>query len=152
MFQNNYKSAKMALQKADSIKANDYDINVNLAYLLNQEQDYKTAIKHSKIALNINQNKPEPYHNLAHSYLYVPNLEEAEKNILQSIKLRGGIDSDEILKFPDTMNIYADILQSKGDLNTLNNFSIKMLDKNIFLGDMFRRVLRNNKKQLQTNT
>ena len=148
MFQNNYKSAKMALQKADSIKANDYDINVNLAYLLNQEQDYKTAIKHSKIALNINQNKPEPYHNLAHSYLYVPNLEEAEKNILQSIKLRGGIDSDEILKFPDTMNIYADILQSKGDLNTLNNFSIKMLDKNIFLGDMFRRVLRNNKKAI----
>ena len=46
------------------------------------------------------------------------------------------------------MNIYADILQSKGDLNTLNNFSIKMLDKNIFLGDMFRRVLRNNKKAI----
>ena len=46
------------------------------------------------------------------------------------------------------MNIYADILQSKGDLNTLNNFSIKMLDKNIFLGDMFRRVFRNNKKAI----
>ena len=151
MFQNDNKSAMSTLQKANSIKSNDYDINVNLSYLFNQNQDYKAAIEHSEIALKIDQNKPEPYHNLAHSYLYVPNLEEAERNVLQSIKLRGGLDSDEILKFPDTINLYADILQSKGDLDLLNDFSIKMLDKNKFLGDMFRRVLRNNKKAITEN-
>ena len=32
---------------------------------------------------------------------------------IQSIILKEGNDSDEILKFPDTIFIYADILQSK---------------------------------------
>ena len=60
-----------SLNKCYEINPSDYDINVNLSLILNKVQDYKSALKYSNAAYEINPNKPEVYHNMAHSYLYI---------------------------------------------------------------------------------
>ena len=95
--QKKYNSAMASLNKCYEINPSDYDINVNLSLILNKVQDYKSALKYSNAAYEINPNKPEVYHNMAHSYLYIPDLQKAETNILKSIELIGGLDSMEIL-------------------------------------------------------
>ena len=97
--QEKYNLAMTSLSKCYEINPNDYDINVNLSLILNKIQDYKSSLKYSNDAIKINPNKPEVYHNIAHSYLHVPDLQKAELNILKSIELRGGLSSMEIFKF-----------------------------------------------------
>tara|TARA_Y100000996_G_scaffold398575_1_gene366746 strand:- start:501 stop:2087 length:1587 start_codon:yes stop_codon:yes gene_type:complete len=143
--QKKYNSALVAFNKCYEINPNDYDVNVNISFIFNMIQDYKSSLKFCDAALKVNQDRPEVYHNIAHCYLYIPDLEKAEINVLKSIELRGGLESNDLLRFSDTLNLYTDILLAKGDLDKFNEISSKILNKNIFFGDMFRKVLRNNR-------
>ncbi len=142
--QKNYNKALVHFNKCYEINPKDYDVNVNISYIFNMVQDFKSSLKFCEDALKVNKNRPEVYHNMAHCYLYIPELEKAEQLVLKSIELRGGLATDEILNVPDTLNLYADILLAKGDLNKFNEVSKNILNKNVFFGDMFRQVLRNN--------
>ena len=151
LWQEKYNSAIVSFNKCYEMNPNDYDINTNLALIFNKVQDYKSSIEFSKNAMSINPDRPEAYHNIAESYLYLQKLDKAEEYIIKSIELRGGLDSDEIFDFKDTLNIYTDILFSKGDEINLKKVCIKLLDKQIFLGDIFRKLLRNFKNVITQN-
>ena len=112
--QKKYNQSLIAYNKCYEQNKNDYDVNVNISLIFNKVQDYKNSLIFSEYALKINPNRPEVYHNLANSYLYIPDLDKAEKLILKSIELRGGLESKEILRFIDSVNIYTDILFAKG--------------------------------------
>ena len=149
--QKKYNSAMVSLSKCYEIDPSDYDVNVNLSMILNIVQDYKSALKYSKNALDINPNRAEVYHNIAHSYFYIADLQKAELNILKSIELRGGLDSMEIFKYKDTVNLYTDIIYAKGDDDTYKSVCIMLLDKGVFFGDIFRKLLRIDKKAILQN-
>lgn len=147
--QKKYNSSLIAFNKCYELNNDDYDVNVNLSLIFNKVQDYKNSLFFSERALAKEKNKPEVYHNLAHSYLYIPDLEKAEKFILKSIELRGGLHSKEILKYKDTLNIYTDILLSKGDLDKFRSVCLNILDTGIYFGDIFRKLLRNKKELIK---
>ena len=143
--QKRYNPSLIAFNKCYELNKDDYDVNVNLSLIFNKVQDYKNSLFFSENALKKEKNRPEVYHNLADSYLYIPDLEKAEKFILKSIELRGGLNSKEILKYKDTLNIYTDILLSKGDLDKFRSICLNILDTGIYFGDIFRKLLRNKK-------
>lgn len=146
--QKKYNPALIAFNKCHEINADDYDINVNLSLIFNIIQDYKSSLRFCEKALKINSNRPEVHHNLANSYLYLSELDKAEKHILKSIDLRGGLETDEIMKFKDTLNIYTDILLAKGEIEVFRKVCQKILDKGIYFGDVFRKLLRNDRKSI----
>ena len=149
--QRKYNQSLLAFNKCYELNKNDYDINVNLSLIFNKVQDYKNSIIFSENALRVNQNRPEVYHNLANSYLYISDLDKAEKFILMSIELRGGLESNEILRFKDTINLYTDILFAKGEIKKFTEVCTKILDKNIYFGDIFRKLLRNSRDNIKKN-
>ena len=146
--QKKYNAALVFFNKCYEINPGDYDVSVNLSFIFNMIQDYKSSLKFCHNALKSVQDRPEVYHNMAHCYLYIPDLEKAENYILKSIEIRGGLDSIDILRFSDTLNLYTDILLAKGDLDKFNTISLNILRRNIFFGDMFRKVLRNNRSSI----
>ena len=143
--QKKYNAALVFFNKCYEINPGDYDVSVNLSFIFNMIQDYKSSLEFCHNALKSVQDRPEVYHNMAHCYLYIPDLEKAENNILKSIELRGGLGSIDILRFSDTLNLYTDILLAKGDMDKFNTISLNILQRNILFGDMFRKVLRNNR-------
>ena len=146
--QKKYNSAMASLNKCYEINPSDYDINVNLSLILNKVQDYKSSLSFCEKALKINSNRPEVHHNLANCYLNISELDKAEKHILKSIDLRGGLETNEIMKFKDTLNIYTDILLAKGEIEAFREICKKILDKGIYFGDVFRKLFRNDRKSI----
>ena len=138
-----HNSALRAFNKCFEMKSDDYDINVNLAFIFNKVQDYKNSLKFSENALKIRDDMPEVYHNMGLAYLNISELEKAEQYFLKSIELRGGFDNLDIFRFKDTLNYYTDVLLAKGDIENFEKVSQKILDKDVFFGDMFRKVHRN---------
>lgn len=146
--QKKYNQSLISFNKCYELNQNDYDINVNIALIFNKVQDYQNAIFFSEQALQLDPSRPEVYHNLAHSYLYIPDLEKAEKYILKSIELRGGIQSKNILRFKDTLNIYTDVLLAKGDKIAFKKICLEILDTEVYFGDIFRKLLRHERKNI----
>ena len=66
--------------------------------------------------------------------------EEAKKNAEKVIELRGGILSEEFLKYSDFINLYADILLAKKDTEEFIEFTEKILDTGVFVGDLFGKL------------
>ena len=152
VIQKKYNLAMNYLLRCNEINSDDYDINSNLSLILNKIQDYRSSLIYSKKALYINPNRSEIYHNIAHSYLHISDLEKAELNILKSIELLGGLDSIEIYKYKDTLNLYTDIIFAKGDEERYKNVCKDLLDNApIHLGDLFRKLLRSDKSLITQN-
>ena len=141
--------ALRAFNKCFEMKPEDYDVNVNLAFLFNKVQDYKNSLKFSENALKIKDDMPEVYHNIGLAYLNIPDLEKAEQYFLKSIELRGGLDNLEILRFKDTLNYYTDVLLARGDVDTFKKVSQEILNTDVFFGDMFRKVHRNDPNDIK---
>ncbi len=151
LWQEKYNSAISIFNNCYEINSKDYDVNINLAFIFNKIQDYRLSLEFSENAKKINPNRPEAYHNLADSYLNINNLVKAEENILKSIDLRGGLETLEIFNFKDTLNIYTDILFSKRDEKKFNELCVNLLNKGVFLGDIFRKLFRSNKNLISQN-
>ncbi len=145
LWQEKYNAAISSFNKCYEINSQDYDININLAFIFNKIQDYKLSLEFSKNAKRINPNRPEAYHNLADSYLNINDLIKAEENILKSIELRGGLETLDIFNYKDTLNIYTDVLFSRRDEKKFNEVCLGLLNKGVFLGDIFRKLLRSDK-------
>lgn len=147
--QKKYNQSLIAYNKCYELNKSDYDVNVNISLIFNKVQDYKNSLVFSEHALKINPNRPEVYHNLANSYLYIPDLDKAERFILKSIELRGGLRSKEILRFIDSVNIYTDILFAKGEIKKFIEVCKNILDSGVYIGDIFRKLLRNNRENIK---
>ena len=152
VIQEKYNSAMFYLIKCNEIKSNDYDINISLSKVFNKIQDYRSSLKYSEIAMNINPDRSEVYHNIAYSYLYIPDLKEAESNILKSIELNGGLKSKKIYNYVETLYLYTDILFAKGDDKSCKDICEDLLNNSpIHLGDIFRKLLRIDKNLITQN-
>jgi tetratricopeptide (TPR) repeat protein len=147
--QKKYNQALTTFNYCYELKDDDYDVNVNLAFLFLKVQDYKMTIKFSKQAINVNPSLPSPYHNLAECYLYLHNFEEAESNVLLSIKYRGGHLSQEALGYPDLLNLYADILMAQNKISEFKDFAIEVLDTGVYHSELFMKLLKNNRSDIK---
>ena len=147
--QKKYNQSLIAYNKCYELNKNDYDVNVNISLIFNKVQDYKNSLVFSEHALKINPNRPEVYHNLANSYLYIPDLDKAESFILKSIELRGGLRSKEILRFIDSVNIYTDILFAKGEIKKFIEVCKNILDSGVYIGDICRKLLRKKRENIK---
>lgn len=148
LWQEKYNSAISFFNICFEINRQDYDVNINLAFLFNKIQDYKLSLEFSRNAEKIDPNRPEAYHNLADSYLNINDLIKAEENILKSIELRGGLETLEIFNYKDTLNIYTDILFLKGDEKKFFEVCVYLLNKGVFFGDLFRKLFRSDKNSI----
>lgn len=121
---------------------NDYDVIVNLSYLNVKIQDYKKGIEFSSKAISINDKRPEAYSNIAECCFFLSDYEKAEINILKAIEIRGGFNSKEIISFPDTLLLYANILLAKKDIDKFVEFAHDILDRGINLDEILIKLLR----------
>ena len=111
--QKKYLMSIKSFENCFKLKNDDYDVNVNLSYLFAKTQDYKKSLIYSQEAIKLNDDRPEAYQNIAECLLNLKNFNEAEKNISIAIDKRGGLESEEILKYHDTLSLYGDIILAK---------------------------------------
>ena len=141
--QRKYNTALKCFNQCYNKKKDDYDVNVNLSFLFVKIQNYEMAIKFAKEALICDQSRPEAYHNLAESYLFLLDFELARENILLTIKNRGGFESKEFLGFTDLVNLYAEILLARNEIEDFRNFAKKILDGDTYHSGLFLKLIQN---------
>lgn len=140
--QKKYQGALLSFEKCYFINKNDIDVILNLSFLFLKVQDHAQCIKFSNEVIDIDPNSAGSYQNLATSYLEMHNFTKAEEYADKVIKLRGGINSKEFLKYTDFVNVYADILLAKKDISAFVNFSQIILDKEFFIAEIFIKLLK----------
>ena len=140
--QKKYQGALQSFEKCYFTNKNDIDVILNLSFLFLKVQDHAQCIKFSNEVIDIDPNSAGSYQNLATSYLEMHNFTKAEEYADKVIKLRGGINSKEFLKYTDFINVYADILLAKKDISTFVNFSQIILDKEFFIAEIFIKLLK----------
>tara|TARA_Y100000768_G_scaffold328364_1_gene266340 strand:+ start:527 stop:2125 length:1599 start_codon:yes stop_codon:yes gene_type:complete len=147
--QRKYNRALKAFNICYEIKKDDFDVNTNLSFLFIKVQDFKHAIKFSDEAIAKDPSRPHAYHNLAQCYLFLGNYDKAKENVLLSIKYRGGMGSDEVLAYPDLINLYADILLAKNEIDEFKEFAQKILDSGSYQSDLFRKLMKNGRDDIK---
>lgn len=146
--QKKYSKALAAFNICDSLNQSDYDVNVNLSFLFLKVQEYALSIKYSELAMAADQYKPSCYHNLAECYLALGQFTKAKENVLIAIKYRGGINSNDFLRYPDLMTLYTDILLANHDDSELEEFCLNILDKGYFHSGLFDKLLNYNQNKI----
>jgi len=131
--------------------SNDYDVTVNLSYLNVKIQDYKKGLEFSSKAISINCERPEAYTNIAECYFFLSDYEKAEINILKAIEIRGGLESKEIISFPDTLLIYTNILLAKKNNDKFVEFAKNILDRGINIDEILVKLLRVDRSHIKEN-
>ncbi len=149
MAQQKYLLAIRAFEICQNLNGDDYDVNVNLSYLFSKTQDYKMSLLYSKNSINIDANRPEAYQNMAECYLNLKRFDEAEKYILSAINKRGGLESKEIVKFQDTLNLYGDILLAKKEKKRFCDYVFEILDRGNHLDQLLISLIRINKHNMK---
>jgi tetratricopeptide (TPR) repeat protein len=74
-------------QKALAIKPNERKANYGIGYCLNSQQKYAEAVPYILKAIEYEKSYVAAYTELGYSYYKLENFSEAEKNLLQSLKL-----------------------------------------------------------------
>ena len=147
--QKKYNSALPIFNKCYNIKNDDYDINVNISYLFLKTQEYELVIKFANEAIEVNPDGASAYQNLAECYLALGKFKEAEKNSSKAIELRGGALSDEVIELADLINTHADSLIAQKKDQEFIDFAKKILDTGSYQSDLFKKLLRNNKNNIE---
>ena len=149
--QNKYMGALKSFEKCYFNNNQDTDIILNLSFLFLKVQDYDQCIKFSEEALKINPEFAGVYQNLANCYLDMHQFTNALDFAEKAIKIRGGIDSEETLKYDDFLNLYADILLATKNIVKFNSFCEGVLNKKIFSPDIFLKLLKEDKKKITSD-
>lgn len=152
--QKKYLMSIKSFENCYNLKNDDYDVNVNLSYLFAKTQDYKKSLIYSQEAIKLNDDRPEAYQNISECLLNLKNFNEAEKNISIAIDKRGGLESEEILKYHDTLSLYGDIILAKKEEKKFCEFAFKILDKGNHIAQILISLIRidvNNMKEIYLN-
>ena len=75
--------------------------------------------------------------------------DQAEKYANLVINLRGGITSEEFLKYSDFIDSYTDILIATKQFDKFIKFAQDILDKEIFDGDLFKKLLNHDRSKIK---
>jgi tetratricopeptide (TPR) repeat protein len=140
--QKKYNGALKAFEKCYFTKKNDVEVILNLSFLFLNVQDHSQCIRFSKEVIEINPNIAGCYQNLATCYTEMLNFKKAREYADKVINIRGGIGSEEFLKYTDFMNLYSDILLANKDISAFIAFSQKILDTELFFPEIFIKLLK----------
>ena len=147
--QKKYNGALKCFEKCYFKDKNDFDVILNLSFIFLKLQDHEHSINFAYEAIKLNPEISGAYQNLATCRLELLDFEEAKKNAEKVIELRGGILSEEFLKYSDFINLYADILLAKKDTEEFIEFAEKILDTGVFVGDLFGKLLKHDKNKIK---
>lgn len=147
--QQKYNGAVKSLTLCYNKDNTDSQVLTNLSYLYLKVQEYESSIRFAQKAIKINSNNPSPYQNIAQCNLALLKFNEAKEMALTAITLRKKFQKDQFYQYTDLINLYADILLAKKDIKEFVIFSHEVLDNN-FNGDIFRKLLNNNPKDIKT--
>ena len=64
-------------------------------------------------------------------------------------QIRGGLNSEEFLKYSDFINLYSDILLAKRDINLFFLFCNEVLDAELFYPELFIKLLKQNHEKIK---
>jgi len=127
--QKRYNAALKCFERCYSKKKDDYEVVLNLSYLFTKVQFYEQSINFSQEAIQVNPNHPAAYQNLAMSYFMLGKFEDASKQALKSIELRGGFDSNLFYDgASELVRLYGDILISQKKNEEFINFATNLLN------------------------
>lgn len=147
--QKKYQGSLKSFEKCYFINKNDIDVILNLSFLFLKVQDHANCIKFSEEAISIDSNLAGAFQNLATCYLEMHNFDMASDFAEKTIQIRGGLNSEEFLKYDDFINVYADILLAKKDEEGFINFSQGVLDNKIFCPEIFIKLLKQDKTKIK---
>ena len=126
--QRKYNVALKCYEKCFSIKKDDYDVLVNLGFILLKTQFYDQSIDFCNKALSIHQ-WPHAYQNLASCYFHLRDYTRAEENAKNAIELRGGFDANAFLNTEDLVSLYGNILLAQKKNEEFTQYALKTLEK-----------------------
>lgn len=147
--QKKYEGALKSFEKCYFINNKDVDILLNLSYLFLRVQDHEQSIKFANEAIKLNSDLAGAYQNLSVCYLEMKDFDQAEKYANLVINLRGGITSEEFLKYSDFIDSYTDILIATKQFDKFIKFAQDILDKKIFDGDLFKKLLNHDRSKIK---
>ena len=143
--QKRYNAALKCFERCYRKRQDDYEVVLNLSYLFTKVQFYEQSIKFSQEAIQVNPNHPAAYQNLAMSYFMLSKFEDASKQALKSIELRGGFDSDLFYDgASELVRLYGDILIAQKKNDEFINFATNLL-KNTYDQNTLIKMLRMDK-------
>ncbi|MFL2540005.1 MAG: tetratricopeptide repeat-containing sulfotransferase family protein [Alphaproteobacteria bacterium] len=146
--QNKYLGALKSFNKCYLANNQDIEIILNLSFIFLKIQDHEQCIKFSEEALNIDPESSGIYQNLANCYLEMHQFAKALDFAEKAINIRGGINSEETLKYDDFLNLYADILLAIRDVSKFISFCENILNKKVFSPDIFLKLLKEDKTKI----
>ena len=149
--QNKYLGALKSFHKCYLNNNQDIDVILNLSFVFLKIQDFEQCIKFSEEALDIDPESAGIYQNLAKCYLEMHQFTKALDFVEKAIKIKGGINSEEMLKYDDFLNLYADILLAIKDINNFISFCEGVLNKKIFSPDIFLKLLKEDKTKIKSD-
>lgn len=139
--QKKYQGSLQSFEKCYFANKKDVDVLLNLSFLFMKVQDHAQCLKFSEEAIEIDSNLAGAYQNLATCYLEMRNFDKALDYSKKALGIRGGLNSEEFLKFDDFINLHSDILLAKKDISQFIDFSKNILDKKIFYPELFIKLL-----------
>tara|TARA_B100001059_G_scaffold136598_1_gene136930 strand:- start:1104 stop:2705 length:1602 start_codon:yes stop_codon:yes gene_type:complete len=148
--QKKYNNALKCFNKCYLIKKNDYEVLLNLSFLFLKVQFYKEAIQFGKDAITLDSQKPNAYQNLGASYFQMGDFENAKKQILKTIELRGGFKAKEFFLFVDLRRLYGDILLAKNEKKEFLKYAEELL-LNVYDSNILAKLLRENVDNINNN-
>ena len=146
--QNKYQGALKSFEKCYFKNNQDIDILLNLSFLFLKVQDHAQCIKFSEEALSLDDSFSGVYQNLANCYLEMLQFTKALNYAEKTIEIRGGINSDEVLKYDDFLYLYADILLALKDFNKFIIFCEGILNKK-FVPEIFLKLLKQDSSKIK---
>ena len=147
--QKKYDGALKSFEKCYFINKEDFDIILNLSFLFLKVQDHEQSIKFAEEALAIDAKASSAFQNLATCYLEMKDFDKAKHFAEKVIELRGGITSKSFLQYEDFLSTYADILLANQEGKSFCKFAEQILEKKIFIGDLFLKLLKHDKKKIK---
>jgi len=139
--QKKYQGALLSFEKCYFLDKRDTDILMNLSFLFLKVQDHAQCIKFSEEAINLNPELAGVYQNMSTCYLEMHYFEKALEYANKTISIRGGLESEELLKYDDFINLYCDILLASKKFDLFINFSQSVLDKKKYHPELFIKLL-----------
>ena len=146
--QKKYSAALKCFERCYEKNHNDFETILNLGFLFTKIQFYQQSIEFCNKAIDINSEHPSSYQNLADTYFYLNLYDDAEKNALKAIELRGGFDSRLFFDNADELvGLYGDILLAQKKNDEFVSYATKVLAQTYHQNTMIK-LLRLDKKYI----
>ena len=145
--QRKYNSALKCFERCYEKKKDDYDVVLNLSFIFCKIQFFEQSIEFSNKAIDLRNDRPQAYQNLAMSLFMLGDYEKAKEVCYKAITIRGGFESQNFLDTEDLVVLYGDILIASDQFEEFYSFSSKVLETK-YIQKLLIRLLREDKNKI----